>query len=235
MGPAFSQQDFRYEALHEHARLPNMFKTRGYGILTISATGVSFSEISINGVTPKHPHRFQWKYSDIQQLKLEPRTLSVLTYEDNRWKFGADRQHEFDMFSAGSFETASEYLKRRLDQRFVVAIAEAPATVLWEVPVKHVYGWTGDQGVLQAGTTQIVYKSKKKEASRTWRYEDIDNISSSGPFDLTITTFERARLDYGSRKQFAFQLKERIGEARYNDLWLRLNQSKGLRVLSSYR
>jgi len=88
--------------------------------------------------------------------------------------------------------------------------------------------------VLQVGTSQIVYKSAKKGETRTWRYEDIDNISSSGPFSLTITTFERAKLDYGSRRQFNFQLKQRLEEARYNDLWGRSNQSKGPQILSSY-
>jgi hypothetical protein len=33
------------------------------------------------------------------------------------------------------------------------------------------------------------------------------NFSSSGPFDLTIVTFERARLDYGDRKQFNFSIE----------------------------
>jgi hypothetical protein len=81
---------------------------------------------------------------------------------------------------------------------------------------------------------RIVYKSDKEERTRTWRYEDIDNISSSGPFQLSITTFERAKLSYGSRKAFNFQLKERMGEDRYNELWLRLNRSQGLNILSSY-
>jgi hypothetical protein len=42
-------------------------------------------------------------------------------------------------------------------------------------------------------------------------------------------------MHYGSRKSFEFELKQRLEEARYNDLWLRLNQSKGLKILNSYR
>jgi len=130
---------------------------------------------------------------------------------------------------------AYSVLKTRLDQRFVALIADRPATVLWEIAAKHLARFGGDEGVLQASGSEIVYKSQKKGESRTWRYKDIDNISSSGPFAFTITTFERARLDYGSRKQFNFELKQRLEEARYNDLWLRVNQSKGLKILSSYR
>jgi len=89
--------------------------------------------------------------------------------------------------------------------------------------------------VLQVGSEAIVYKSEKEGESRTWRYEDIENVSSSGPFQLTVTTFERAKSHYGDRKGFNFQLKQRLDEDRYNDLWLRLNQSKGLKILTSYR
>ena len=64
---------------------------------------------------------------------------------------------------------------------------------------------------------------------------DIENISSAGPFELTITTFERAKTHYGDLKGFNFELKQRLEEARYNELWLRLNQSKGLKILDSYR
>ena len=64
-----------------------------------------------------------------------------------------------------------------------------------------------------------------KTASRTWRYSDIDNISSSGPFQLTITTFERE--GNGDRKAFNFALKERISEATYNAIWLQIQQKNG--------
>jgi hypothetical protein len=43
-------------------------------------------------------------------------------------------------------------------------------------------------------------------------------VSSSGPFQLTITTFE---------KQFDFQLKQPLSEARYNRLWLDIERKNG--------
>jgi hypothetical protein len=64
---------------------------------------------------------------------------------------------------------------------------------------------------------------------------DIDNVSSSGPFDLTITTFERAKLSYGDRKAFNFQLKQRIDERQYEALWRRLNQSKQLDYITAIK
>ena len=236
LSPAlFAQQSFQYEAWHGHSRPPHIKKAGGLGTLTISDTGVSFQETYKDGRTPKHPHAWRWDYQDIQQLKIAPKSVTVLTYKDNKWKLGADRMYQFDLVSDKTLEDAYNLLKGRLDQRLVATIADSPIRVLWEIPVKHSHRFAGDEGVLQVGTEEIVYKSVKTNESRTWRYEDIENISTSGPFQLTITSFERARLHYGSRKGFEFQLKQRLEEARYNDLWLRLNQSKGLKILNSYR
>jgi hypothetical protein len=236
LSPAlFAQQSFQYEAWHGHSRPPHIKKAGGLGTLTISDTGVSFQETYKDGRTPKHPHAWRWDYQDIQQLKIAPKSVTVLTYKDNKWKLGADRMYQFDLVSDKTLEDAYNLLKGRLDQRLVATIADSPIRVLWEIPVKHSHRFAGDEGVLQVGTEEIVYKSVKTNESRTWRYEDIENISTSGPFQLTITSFERARMHYGSRKGFEFQLKQRLEEARYNDLWLRLNQSKGLKILNSYR
>ncbi len=234
LAPALFAQSYQYEAWHGHFEPPYSFRAGNFGKLTIDATGVSFQE-AYKGKAPKQPHAWHWNYDDIQQLEIAPKSLTVLTYRDNKWKLGADREYEFDLTSERTFEDAYAALKDRLDQRFVAAIAAAPGGALWEIPAKHLVRFGGDEGTLQVGANEIVYKSAKTNESRTWRYEDIDNVSSSGPFQLTITTFERSKLDYGSLKQFNFELKQRLDEARYNELWLRLNQSKGLKVLGSYR
>jgi hypothetical protein len=44
---------------------------------------------------------------------------------------------------------------------------------------------------------------------------------------LTITTFERARLHYGDRKGFNFELKEPLTEERYNHVWLDIEKKNG--------
>jgi hypothetical protein len=221
----FAQQTFYYQVR----------KGADRGVLTINQKGVSFQETYEGGKMPKHPDALHWNYQDIQQLKISAKSLSLITYRDSKWKLGADREYEFDLVWGTTFEKSYAFLKTRLDERFVAELAERPGGLLWEIPVKHLRRFGGDQGVLRAGTEGIVYSSDDKDASRTWRFQDIDNISSSGPFQLTITTFEKAKLDYGDRKQFNFQLKQRLTEARYNDLWLRVNHSKGLKALNSYR
>jgi hypothetical protein len=234
LAPAAFAQGLRYDVWHGHSRPPHIKKAGNMGTLTITDAGVSFEETYKDGKKPKHPHAWRWDYPDIQQLKIAPKSLTVLTYKDNKWKLGADREYEFDLVSDGTFEDAYQLLKNRLDQRFVATIPHHLTTVQWEIPVKHLLRFGGDEGVLQVGTGEIVYHSAKDAESRSWRYQDIENISSSGPFQLTITTFERAKTHYGNLKGFNFELKQRLDEARYNDLWLRLNQSKGLKILNSY-
>ncbi len=233
--PAFAQPELRYHVRLERSRLLHIGKAGALGTLTLGDVGVSFERTYKDGKPPNRPRAWHWDYRDIQQLKIAPKSLTVLTYSDNKWKLGADREYRFALVSGKSFEDAYNALKTRLDQRFVAAIDDTPTGMLWEIPVKHLRPFGGDEGVLQAGPYEIVYKSTRKGESRAWRYRDIDNIGSYGPFQLTITSFERARMQYGSRKDFEFQLKQPLEEARYNDLWLRLNRSKGLQVLHAYR
>jgi len=225
LAPVLSaQQNFTYEVRHEHLR-------KGCtGTLRVSQRGVSYQEVSKK--RKKHLHAWEWSYQDIQQLEVGPKELRVLTYKDNPWKLGADREYHFRVLGERQLLEVYALLKDRLDQRFVAALADQDLTPLWEVPVKHLGRISGSEGLLIAGRDRIVYMTARRGDSRTWRHQDIENISSSGPFQLTLTAYERARSHYGSLKGFNFQLKEPLTEDRYNDLWRRLNQEKGLRSLT---
>lgn len=207
--------EFRVE--HDHWR-----KSRP-GVLAVDASGVRYTEEA--KPKEKKPHRYEWSYQDIQQLTVAGKRLTVLSYEDVRWKLGADRRQEF-LLEEGTFAAVYQMLKDKLDQRFVAALPDADAAPLWELPVKHLRPIRGQEGTLAVGRGSIVFRTAKDGESRTWRFEDIDNISSSGPFELTITTFERSRAHYGSRKAYNFQLKQRLSEERYQDLWRMLHPVK---------
>jgi hypothetical protein len=235
LAPVSSAQGLTYDVWHGHSRPPHIMKAGNMGKLAITEAGVSFEETYKSGTHHKHPHAWRWDYQDIQQLKIGPKSLTVLTYKDNKWKLGADREYQFDLVTDKTFDDAWQLLKGRLDQRLVAAMPDHLSNILWEIPVKHLLRFGGTEGVLQVGPDAIVYQSADKADSRTWRYEDIEDIASSGPFGLTITTFERAKMHYGNLKGFNFELKQRLEESRYNELWLRLNQSKGLKILNSYR
>jgi hypothetical protein len=189
------------------------------GLLTMDNEGVTF--------TGEENHHWHWKYQDIQELSLSPEGVRVLTYSDSKLRLGGDREYEF----AGNIPAADLYpfLKARMDQRLVARIGggEQKPEDLWSAPVKHLRRISGSEGELRFGPDQVTYATAAKEDSRTWRYSDIESISSSGPFQLTITTFERARSHYGDRKGFNFQLKQPITEASYNQLWLEIEKKNG--------
>ena len=109
---------------------------------------------------------------------------------------------------------------------FVAVLAAGDKVApLWSVPVKRLGRIRGSEGVLEVAADRIVYNTGKKDQSRTWRFRDIDNISTSDPFQLTVTTFERSKLEYGNRKGFNFELKQPLDEKRFNLLWRQLNQA----------
>ncbi len=209
-----AEPELRFDVRHDHLR------SGGPGTLTITKEGLSFAEAK------KNKHAWNWRWDDIQQLEMAPRTVRVLTYKDSAWKLGADKEYRFDLLSGGTFAPAYEFLKNRLDQRFVAAIVTPGMHAEWELPAKHLKRFGGTDGVLAFGRDQIAFITDKRNESRTWRFRDIDNISTAGPFQLTVTTYERAVMSYGDLKSFNFQLKRPLDERRYDELWRRLNAAK---------
>jgi hypothetical protein len=179
------------------------------GTLTVDSGGIRFSG-------PKS-HNWGWRYADIQQLTLERGSIHILSYKDNSgWKLGKDVAYTF----TGEFPI--ELLERQwsatLDQRFVAAVSieGANASPMLSIPVKQLALIKGTEGTLTFGGTAVVYDTPT--APRTWRYSDIQFISSANPFQLSITTLE---------KQFDFQLKQAINESTYNQLWLEIEKQNG--------
>jgi hypothetical protein len=177
------------------------------GTLTVDERGVSFA----GGKT----HRWKWRYEDIQEVRLSPGEIYVLSYRDSKLRLGKDTGYEF----RGKVPAQALYpvLERHLGQKLVARVAEGAAGgPVFEV--KHLGRIAGSEGTLEFGEDAVVYHTAAKRDSRTWQYADIRNISSSGPFQLTLTSNE---------KDFNFQLKEPITEATYNELWLRIERKDG--------
>jgi len=182
-------------------------------------------DVSANGVRFAGPggHAWQWKLGQIRQLELAPDRIVVATYENGRLP-ATERSYEFD----GEVPAGELYalLRDRMDQRLVAGLAPPPGGAAWSLPVKHV-GRAGSLGTLELTAETIAYRTPSKDESRTWRYADIASIGSSGPFELTVTTFERAPAQYGGRRVFNFELRQPIPEERYNELWLYIEMKSG--------
>ena len=236
LGAAAWSQNLQFEVRHERA-----LKDRP-GRVTLDDRGVQYQQVltekqqaKVNkGNKAPRLESARWEYPDIQQLWLSPEKLVIVTYKDRKWLLGADKEFEFYLAGQGqSFDAAYDFLKRKLDQRFVAALADPKVDVQWEMPVKLLGTIQGSEGVLQVASDRIVFKTDRKGQSRTWRLADIENASTSGPFQLTLTAYERAKSHYGGMKGFNFQLKQRLDEKRFDLLWKRLNRDKGLEWLTS--
>ena len=202
-------------------RHPHLLKG-GLGEIRISESSISFRE---GGKKQKHSR--EWAYGDIQQLYVSPTALRILTYEDVRWKLGSDREYEFDRLPEGAARRVLNALEGHIDERkLVVAIPDSQIKPIWQIKAKLLEGRGGSEGVVLVGETSIVYRSEELNASRTWHLTQVENISSSGPFDLTITTSEMDGSRFAGRRDFRFQLKTELAEDRYNALWRRLNVSR---------
>jgi hypothetical protein len=178
------------------------------GRLTIGEDGIAFVEAG------KHTdHSRRWKFDDIRQLTLSPAVLRVQTYE------GRNREFVFDGLPKELSATWYPVFSRRLDQRFVAALADEQVKPEWQVPVRLAKKVQGD---LLVGGDRVVFRTDAPNESRTWRISDIDSVASSDRFDLTVMTRER---------EFHFELKQALAESHYQELWRAVNRAHGLQIL----
>ena len=191
----------------------------GAGTLTITDDGLSFTE------TGKHPeHSRVWKYEQIQQIELSASRLRVLTYEDSRRQLGRDREYVFDNLPADFAKSAYPMWKDKLDQRFIAALADPEITTLAEFPAKLLGLTKGVEGTLLFAEDRIVFRTDKPGSSRTWRFIDIDNVASAGPFDFSVVTLEHHGAWNSGARDFRFHLQRPMEEARFNELWRRMHR-----------
>ncbi len=186
----------------------------GSGTLSATAQGISFSEAG------KHPeHSRAWKYDEIQQLELTRDSLHILTYENQKWEPGRDRSYAFIHLPVGFATSVYPMWRDKLDQRFIAALAEDEFTSLAEFPARLSGLLKGVEGTLLFGEDCIVFRTLKPGESRTWRFADIENVATAGPFDFSVVTLEHHGAWNASGRDFHFQLQRPMEEARFNELW----------------
>ena len=181
----------------------------GEGTLTFSADGIRWEETG-----KKQDHSRTWKYEDVQKLELAPGRLRISTYD-------RDRAYSFLDLPEGIAERLYPSLAGRLDQRFVAHVGDPAVKALYEIPAKFLHGRRGANGILKIGADRIVFEAGGHGDSRAWRYADVASISNSSAFELTLNTIE------GENR---FQLKQRLPEERYQELWRSLSETNGLTI-----
>lgn len=225
-------ETLRFDVRHVSTSRRMMGKKTRLGALEFGETGFTFEETGKS----KKPLRLNVPYREVQQLTLTPRSVNIRLYEDSSvWKLGADKVFTFDRPRPSDFTALDAVLRPLLEQRLASAVPHKPTEApLWELPVKHHRGIEGSQGMLRAGKDWISYSTEAEGDSRYWRFEDIENIASTSPYELLITTYERSRYHHGGFRSFRFQLKERLNDDRYQQLWKSLERGRQQNILDQY-
>jgi hypothetical protein len=165
-----------------------------------------------------------WKYEDIQQLGLlSPRELTILTYQDSNWKFGKDLFYRFEIISGEIAPTLWTELQAKLTRPVVSALIPPDLAPRFTIAVKHLRGFGGTQGKLEVADEYVIYKTDTPKDSRIWRYQDISSIGTTGPYQLRLTSMDRAGNERGGDRNFVFSLKERLAPEAYDFIWWKIN------------
>jgi hypothetical protein len=168
-----------------------------------------------------------WKYEDIQQLGLlSSKELTILTYQDSKWKLGKDLFYRFTITTGEMTPALWTQLQAKLKRPVVSALIPLDIAPKFTIPVKHLRGFRGTQGTLEIGDQYIIYKTDASKDSRIWRYQDISSIGTTGPYQLRLTSIDRAEGEYGSDRNFVFSLKEQIALEAYDFIWWKINGSQ---------
>jgi hypothetical protein len=187
------------------------------GELIFSETGIEYRTIDKGDART-------WKYADIQQLGLlSPREVTILTYEDSKWKLGKDLFYRFKI-TAGemTFELWTQ-LQAKLKRPVVSALIPPDIVPKFIIPVKHLRGFGGTQGTLEISDEYIIYKTSVPKDSRIWRYQDISSVGTTGPYQMRLTSMDRAENESGGERNFVFSLKERLAPEAYDFIWWKIN------------
>lgn len=206
------------------------FQVRQKRALRDCAGALRFEDRSVR-FEPAKPSRHcraqEWVYSDIQRLDLAGTFVEIKGYRDRLLLAGKDETSRFELEDGPHLQQLHAHLRAKMDQRLVVRWADGAVEPLWSVRVKRMGRVRGTQGTLSVGAGALVYRAQEPGEARTWRDEDIENVSSSGPFHLALTAREGA-----ASRTYEFLLKEALPGGRFEQLWLRLNRPKGLQLIT---
>lgn len=191
------------------------------GSLEITAAGVTFQD---------KKHEGKWKWDEIQQITLSKDELLLLTYEDRKLLFGRDREYRFQDLPEGFASSVASVLQTNLQGRFISAIAPA-GEPLWQVPARLLESNKGTLGTLAYRPGTLSFTGGDK--TRQWPIEEIENISSSAPLELTVATYEKYGRLHGGNRQVRFQLRGPMRQEQYQELWSAVNRVQGLQVLET--
>lgn len=184
------------------------------GTLVVAAEGIEYR-------TGDADDARRWPYDAVKQVQiLSPTRIRVLTYEDaGRLRLGADRTFDFTIVQGAASSELVTFLLERITRPVVTAVMpQYGGEPRHRIRVKHQRQGHGSEGTLLLYDRQLVYVTEREEASRYWRFGDIESVLRLDRFRLQIAVYEG-----GSARLFVFEIKSDLPDGFYDLLWARVN------------
>ena len=183
-----------------------------------------FGESTVEFIAAKQEHSQLWKYEDIQQVAIAPGRISILTYDARKIDLGADHIFNFRLLSGTLSDQFRREIEKRLSRPLVSAILPERNNPRFSIPARHRLFLNDSQGVLEFGEEYVAYRSQDSKDSRIWRYDELMDVGSTGPFQLRIGALQKTGGEYGEEKNYVFDLKRRITPSEYDFIWEKINR-----------
>ena len=208
----FAGAETSFEVIHK-----KRFGRGGRGEIRITAGAIEF-----NGAKTKNSRR--WAYDDIQYFdRISETEFVILSYEDQKWKLGRDRQYRFTLtggeLTDSLFEQISQRIGRPVTNRVVRDIPEKR----YELPVKHLHSLGGCEGLLTFAGDHIYYATEHRKDAREWRVSrDVESVWSMNPYQLELHVYDNNRREFSRTRVYRFALKKPLDPEFYRRLKLEL-------------
>ena len=166
------------------------------GDLLVGANGIEFR--SGKGQTLKLP------YLEVQTFHLSPHSLVIETYQNRKKHMPGVERLRFEMTESVSPQVAADLAKEV--QRPSQNAVPDPAAQGIVIPAHHRSLTGGTNGILRFRDGGIDYVTNAPDDSRSWRWADLQTLSSPDPYHL---------LAFGYRDTYSFDLKELLPQSLY--------------------
>jgi hypothetical protein len=166
------------------------------GDLLVGANGIEFR--SGKGQTLK------LSYLEMQTFHLSPHRLVIETYQNRKKHMPGVERLRFEMTESVSPQVAAD-LAREVQRPSQNAVP-APAAQGIVIPAHHRSLAGGTNGILRFRDGGIDYVTSAADDSRSWRWADLQTLSSPDPYHL---------LAFGYRDTYSFDLKELLPQSLY--------------------
>ncbi len=162
------------------------------GTLKLNRDGVEFQ-------APKNAS-LHWQYVQIQTLNLYPRQIILTGYEKRGRLRPGVRRYRFELTLALPPAVAAQ-LVRQVGRPSRNGDPDPDSPAFSIIPAQHrtAFGGTKSNGVLRFGNGGIEYVTQSPKDSRSWRWADIQTLSSLDPYRLVL---------FGYRDTYSFGLKQ---------------------------